>query len=113
MALGAGDLKERWTFQQRAEDGNGDRRGKWEEGFTVWTAVTWLIGTEAVMQDRLTGVQPVVLSVRASSMTRQITPAWRALDSRQAGREANITGVVPSRTPGFIDILAVIGKAQG
>ena len=111
---GAGDLTERWIFQQRAVDANGDRLDGWEQpGHTVWTSVLWLRGTEAVMQGRLTGVQPIVLTVRASLLTRQITPSWRAIDSRQRDRTANITGVSPARQRGFLDILATIGVAQG
>lgn len=113
MRVGAGDLRDRWTFQQRAADANGDRRGPWEDGFSVSAKVTWLIGSEAVMQDRLTGRQPVVLTIRESSVSRQITPGWRAFDARRAGREANITAVSPSKTRGFLDVLAVIGVAQG
>lgn len=111
--MGAGAFRERWTFQQRAEDANGDRRGPWEAGRTLYADVTFLRGTEAVMQDRLTGRQPVVITVRDSSLSRKITSAWRAIDSRSPDRIANITSVSPSRERGFLDILATIGGAQG
>lgn len=110
----AGALRERWTFQQRSEDANGDRRGPWElPGRTLYADVLYLRGTEAVMQDRLTGLQPVVITVRDSSLSRKITNAWRALDSRSPDRIANITSVGPSRRRGFLDILATIGGPQG
>ncbi len=111
---GAGALRDRWTFQQRSLDPNQDRRGPWEVGIEDEpTEVTWLRGTEAVMQDRLTGVQPVILTIRSSDATRAITPAWRAFDMRQPTVVGNVTGVTPSRQRGFLDILVTVGKAQG
>lgn len=110
---GAGDLNQRWRFQPRGEDANGDRTGGWEEGFTVWAQVVWLRGTEAVMQDRLSGMQPVIITVRASLATRGITPGFRAVDARNAKNVANVTAVAPAREAGFIDILATVGVAQG
>lgn len=110
---GAGDRNERWTFERRDIDANGDARGPWTDGRTVWTGVTWLRGTEAVMQDRLTGVQPVVLNVRETSQTKTIKPGWRAIDSRHPSRVANITGISPGRERGTLDILATVGVAHG
>lgn len=110
---GAGELRDRWTFQQRGLDANGDRRGAWEDGFTVWTKTTWLRGGESVMQDRLTGKQPVVLTIRDSRQAREIGSGWRAVDSRTEGRVANVTSVSPARDRGFLDVLATIGEAEG
>lgn len=110
---GAGELNARWTFQQRSETVNGDRQGPWEDGFTVWAKVTWLRGTEAVMADRLEGRQPVVITVRDSAQARAIGTGWRAKSKRRSAWIGNITGASPAKEPGFIDILATIGGAQG
>ena len=106
-------LRHRWTFQQRGADGNGDRRGAWAAGFTRWVEVTYLRGGEAVMQERLTGLQPVILTVRSDVLTRTISNGFRAFDESAAGRVANVTAAAASKTPGYIDIMATIGGPQG
>lgn len=103
-------LRERWTFQQRSGPA---RRGEWEVGFTRWTEVVWLRGSETVMQDRLTGVQPVILTVKEDIETRSITAGFRAVDLRNGANTANVTAVSPAKKRGFLDILATIGTAQG
>ncbi|WP_303698774.1 head-tail adaptor protein [Brevundimonas naejangsanensis] len=103
-------LRERWAFQQR---GGSAGRAEWDAGFTRWTEVTWLRGSEAVMQDRLTGVQPVILTVKEDGETRSITAGFRAVDLRNGANAANVTGVSPAKKRGFLDILATIGIAQG
>lgn len=110
---GAGELRERWTFQQRGLDANQDRRGAWEEGFTVAAKIVWLRGGDAVLQDRLNGKQPVVLTIRDSRQAREIRQGWRALDARAEGRVAHVTSVAPSRDRGFIDVLATVGESEG
>lgn len=74
----AGLLRERPRFQQRAIDVNGDPLGDWvEPGVTVWARIVPMKGSEPVIQARLQGVQPLSVSIRSSSVTRQITSAWR------------------------------------
>jgi head-tail adaptor len=110
---GAGDLKDRITFQARANDANGDPLGVWTNQFTVWAQAIWLRGSEVAVQQRLEGKQPVALVVRASSQTRQIDTSWRAVNARNTDEKFNITAVSPSKTAGFIDVLAVKGGASG
>jgi hypothetical protein len=112
--VGAGDLTNRVRFESRALDANGDPLGPWTSaGDPVWAQLTWLRGTEAAMQQRLEGRQPVVITVRASTFTRQITPAWRAVNARDAAQRFAILTVSPARTQGFLDLLAVLGGATG
>jgi head-tail adaptor len=40
------------------------------------------LGGEEVVASRLAGVQPLILTVRSSSQTRQVTSGWRAYDAR-------------------------------
>ena len=108
----AGKMRDRYRFDQRGEDANGDRLGPWEEGFTVWAETIWLKGTEAVMAQRLGGKRPVALVIRDSTQARTITEAFRAVDAR-TGAVFNITSASPSRKRGFIDVLAVSGGAAG
>lgn len=110
---GAGALDQRITFQARGEDDNGDPLGPWEDRFTVWAQLVWLRGSEAALQQRLEGKQPVAVVVRASSQTRGITTAWRAVNARNADQKFNITAVSPAKERGFVDVLATMGGATG
>lgn len=114
---GAGDLRNRVRFDQRGLDANGDRLGDWEEGFEVWAQMIWLRGTEAAQSARLLGEQPVAIVVRDSAQARLITAGFRAVWTAGPGwaRETilNITASAPAKEPGFRDILAVAGGAEG
>ncbi len=106
---GAGGMKDRFQFQQRAADANGDRLGEWEPAFPNQAGeVTRLQGTEPVMAMRLQGIQPVVIRVRSSRWTRSLTTDHRALDVR-AGAEYAITSVTPDKTGQWIDVMASTG----
>lgn len=108
----AGALTNRVRFDTRGADANGDPLGPWAEGPTVWAQLIWLRGSEAVLQQRLEGQQPVAIVVRESSQTRALTPASRAVLTA-TGEVLNITAVSPSKQPGFLDVLAVRGGAAG
>jgi head-tail adaptor len=82
---GAGDLRERVTFQRRGElsDGFGNEQaGAWMDQFTVAARVQPRLGGEEVIAARLAGTQPLIITVRSSSDTKQVTSAWRAYDAR-------------------------------
>lgn len=108
----AGGMRDRIRFDQRGLDANQVRQGPWEEGFTVWAETTWLRGGESVVAQRLEGRQPVVLAIRDSAQARTITTGFRAVDVRTE-RTFDVTAAAPSRTRGFIDVLAVSGGADG
>lgn len=110
---GAGELKDKITFQSRGEDANGDALGEWESQITVRAQLKWLRGSEAALSQRLEGRQPVAIVVRDSSQSRPITSAWRAVNARNADQVFNITAVSPSPESGFIDVLATMGGATG
>lgn len=110
---GAGDLRDRITFEARGEDDNGDPLGPWEARFTVWAQLVWLRGSETVMQQRLEGRQPVAIMIRASSSAQAVGVGWRAVNSRDGRQKFNITAVSPANTPGFLNVLAVMGGATG
>ena len=113
---GAGLLKDRITFQRRALDVNGDRLGAWEDDFTVAAQITWLRGSQPVMEQRLQGVQPAVLTVRSETRTRALVTPWRAVNARRIGQVFEIKSVAPARDAGFLDLLAEAreeGQADG
>lgn len=80
----AGRLRERLTFQSRAEvaDGYGNHEGAWVDRFTAAGRVLPLRGGEAVLGARLGGLQPVVITIRACAAAQAVTAAWRAVDAR-------------------------------
>lgn len=110
----AGEFPERIQFQQRGEDENGDRLGDWEaeDRFKTAARYTYLRGGEAVMQSRLTGVQPVVIRVRTSATMREVTSDFRILDLR-SGEAFNIRSVMPDRRRKIIDFTCDTGVADG
>ena len=85
---GARTLKDRVALQKRGLDDNGDPLGPWatvpseaEDG--AWAVqIIWLRGGESVMAQRLQGVQPAVVVLRASAVTRSADTSWRAIDKR-------------------------------
>lgn len=101
---GAGTLRDRFSFQSRDPDANGDPLGPFAPRFTVSARTIYLRGSEPVMQQRLQGQQPIVLTIREEPRTRQITNAWRAVDVL-TGYAYNVTSVSPGDR-GFLDILA-------
>lgn len=110
----AGTLNKRIAFDKRpdtANDGYGNTQGDWEEQFWVWSSKRYLLGGEDVMAARLSGSQPLLLTVRSSSNTRQIAESWRCRDL--ASEEIfNIRSVTPAQDRnGFIDILCEKGAA--
>ena len=114
----AGKLRERVAFEKRdpIDDGYGNEQsGEWAEQFEVWGRVLPLKGSEAVMADRLSGRQPVVVQVRYSDTTAAVEPGWRARvkTGPMIGKLLNITGAanMDERTR-YLDILAVAGTGQ-
>lgn len=103
---GAGALTERMTFQRRAENANGHRLGDWETQFSRPAAITYLRGGEQALEQRLQGVQPVVLTVRKESLTEAIDNSWRVIDARDSTRSFDIKSAAPAKDRKFIDILA-------
>lgn len=91
-------------------DGAGGTESVFAEHFTAWAAYTHLRGGEAVMAGRLAGQHPLVVRVRASSQTRQVTSAWRVRDTR-TGEFYAIRDVTPSEDRAWIDLLCQSGVA--
>ncbi|KPF47071.1 head-tail adaptor protein [Rhizobium sp. AAP43] len=107
---GAGKLRERISFAKRidSEDGYGNGQGDWANQFTVAGGYTHLRGGETVIASRLENRHPVVIRVRASSDTRQVTADWKATDSRSDIAYA-IRDVTIDPKGAFIDMLCESG----
>jgi hypothetical protein len=107
----AGDLIDRVMLQRRGLDDNGDLLGPWENVPSAAEDQAWaaqiirLKGGEPVMAQRLQGVQPAVIAVRANLVTRQADNSWRAIDKR-TGQVHEFTDVSESGDRVWIEILA-------
>lgn len=77
----AGQLTKRVTLLEPVEGLDEDRQPvlSYEDRGTVRCNVRWLRGGESVMAARLQSRSPAIITVRASSLTRQVTSEWRAV----------------------------------
>lgn len=82
----AGKLRERLLFQSpmSGDDGYGNTVDGWQDEKAIWAEVRPIKGGggEQVLGQRLSGVQPVIISVRYSRFSRGIASDWRAIDTR-------------------------------
>ncbi|OHV84160.1 head-tail adaptor protein [Rhizobium sp. LCM 4573] len=110
---GAGSLRALLHFQEREVSDDGFGNPVTGDFATVFTDAVELIprmGTEAVMASRLQGVQPYTARVRASSWTRQVTPAWRAVDARSGAVYAIVSPFVDLDQKGaYLEGLLTVG----
>lgn len=114
---GAGELNRRIAFDKR-EDVNpdspldlGNTESNFVEQFIVWAKVLAKFGGETVTAARLTGQQPVTITVRQSSQTSQITPDWRARDVNSGEVYAIRSKADPDGRRAFFEILGQVGAA--
>ncbi|RUX81401.1 head-tail adaptor protein [Mesorhizobium sp. M7A.F.Ca.CA.004.11.2.1] len=123
MKTTTGQLRENIAFDSRGpysgpDDGNTE--GPFEERFIVSARRQYLRGTETVMAARLEGRQPVLLTVRANSLSKQITTDWQARDVRSGawvgtkwtGITYAIKAINPTEDRAWIDILVESGVAS-
>lgn len=113
----AGDLNHRMAFAKREQVNPdspadlGNTESSFVEQFQVFAKVQAKFGGEAVTAARLTGQQPVTITVRQNSMTRQITTDWRAIDVNE-GTEYAIRSIVdPDDSGAYFEILTQTGVA--
>ena len=107
----AGARRDLFAFEApvKVQDGKGGEVEGWEERFRDHVKVQYLRGGEAIQAARLSGVQPVVVTLSAlSEQARSVTPAWRMKDTR-AGTLYNIRSIVPSDDRRYNEITAESG----
>lgn len=117
MTTRAGELNRRIAFGKRSQENPdspvdlGNTESVFVEQFTVWAKVRAKFGGEAVTAARLTGQQPVTITVRQNSLSRQITTDWRAMD--RDGVEYAIRSIVdPDDDGAFFELLTQTGVAS-
>jgi SPP1 family predicted phage head-tail adaptor len=82
---GAGEKHELLQFQKRvaaADDGYGNRETAFAMQFLAKGRVRPLKGSEQVIAARLTGVQPVIITIRSCAAARAVTAGWRVENDR-------------------------------
>lgn len=110
------NLKYRLRFEKRALDANGDPLGAWQSAFVQWAEIDYKRGSESAMTNRLIGKQPVTIEIRDTCESRAVTDRFRAVvvsSGMRKGEVFNVRAVAPSRDPGFINIVAESGVADG
>ena len=112
--VGAGQLREKFAFDKRAEidDGAGNTTGDWQEQFNCAARRESLKGGEAVMAARLERRQPYLVTIRYSTSAGLVTPDWRCRDARTSAHYA-ITSVVVRPRQDYIDLIVIEGPADG
>jgi len=102
----AGQLTKRAALSRPVEERDPDGMivQGWQAMGTVWCNLLPLRGSEAVMQARMASRSPAIVTVRASSLARDITAEWRveidgrSYDVKERPREA--------QGRGFLEFLA-------
>jgi SPP1 family predicted phage head-tail adaptor len=113
----AGDLRFRMRFDKQTVDNvdGGGSLSAWTEQFTRWADVRPMRGGEGVVQQRLTGKQPVLIVIRYDDLTQMIDTAWRAVELRDGVpiHYYDLKSVADmERQRLYITMLAVEGDAQ-
>lgn len=120
MPIKSAELSERFRFDRRRDtatdsppgDEFGNYDGAWLEQFNLAAKLHFLRGGEAVMESRLKGHQPAILTIRASNQSRLITTDWRAVNVR-TGDQYNIRSISPDPDRASIDLLIERGVNPG
>lgn len=105
-------LHEHIAFDKPVEqsDGQGGTVNGWQEQFQCRAHYRFLRGGESVQAARLEGRQPLVITVRSSSETRQVETQWRIRDVR-TGTVFQVKAINPTEDRRFLEILAESGVA--
>lgn len=114
MPPGSGQLRHRIAFDMRqtVDDGMGNTQAGFVEQFVVWAGVQAKFGGEAVAAARLTGQQPVTITVRQSAQTRLIATDWQARDVNSGQIYAIRSIADPDDRRAFLEILTQTGVAS-
>lgn len=115
---GAGDLRERFTFERNMAEGNwsghpGEPDWQVVAG-PVWGSIVFMRGGESVIAARLTARQPAILTIRNSAQACTIGPSDRVKNAR-TGEIFNIREQprVSRDNRGFLEMLVEAGATDG
>lgn len=121
MAAARPRFRDRLRIERRRlfDDGAGNLEGDWDTANPVFVGAAQfmpMVGREQVEAERLSGVQPFEVTVRACKATRAVTTAMRIVRLTGPGRGEvlNITGISnPDMRRRYLAILAKTGVASG
>lgn len=111
----AGRLNERVILSRREEtnpdapNDYGNTVAEWVDQGEVWAQFVHLRGGETVIAGRLQGRHTMVMRVRASPLTRQVSAEWKVTD--RAGTEYAVRDVTPLADRSGFDLLVEGGVA--
>lgn len=112
--MSIGDLRERVAFEARGavDDGMGNPvSGDFAEVYRCAARIKPKLGGETVIASRLTGTQPMLITVRVCSALKSIGADWRIRDVR-SDIVYNIKSFNnPDEQRRYLEILAVSGEA--
>jgi SPP1 family predicted phage head-tail adaptor len=110
--MAAGEFNYRVAFDAPVTlpDGSGGTENGWSEAFQAYAAFMFLRGGETVQAARLTGRQPVVVTIYNTAEARQVTTDWRMRDTR-AGTVYNVRTVIPSDDRAHLELTCESGVA--
>lgn len=108
-----GELRDRVRFEQRSLNLHGQRLGAWDVagGVTRAAKMTPMLGGEEIINSRLAGRQPMIITVRDDTATRTVGTAWRAVDTRRGKIYDIKTNALQKGGLAFRELLAV--ETQG
>ena len=112
---GAGRYIELVAFSMRelVDDGYGNEdAGDWAEQFQTRAEFIPIRASEVVMAGRLENRETVIMTVRKSADTMQITAGWQATDVHR-GVAYNINSLEEAKSRADIELLATSGGATG
>lgn len=110
--IAAAEFTRRVTFQQRANDANGDPVDDWNDIVSRSAKIQPLKLTnvktaETVIDQRLQGNQPVVIYVRRDTTTKAIDNTYRAVDARNPEIIWAISSAIWNEPENIMEFLAV------
>jgi head-tail adaptor len=109
-----GQLRERVAFEARAADDDGmgnPESGAFAEVYRCAARIVPKMGGETVLAARLTGAQPMLITVRSCAALKAIGTDWRIRDVRK-DIVYDVRAISnPDERREFLEILAVSGVA--
>lgn len=110
-----GPLRDLLRFERRALDDAGERTGDWEPFVTTAAQVRPIQGREEVLAQRLQGIQPFAITLRASPQSLQVDNTFRAIDARAPATQYEIKSAYTTEDRAWRELLAVkkVGQTVG
>ncbi|MDX8517968.1 phage head closure protein [Mesorhizobium dulcispinae] len=112
MTARPGQLRESVTLQDfmTIDDGHGNEISDFFDVATVPARIQFLKGSEEVIAARLTGTQPIVITIRNGGPSAAVSTDWRVINDRTS-ETYNIRSIIRSERGDWIELLVESGVA--